>query len=118
MDSRNDDAAVDRILAGFQHLDGLLSDGRPFLSGAEFSISDVAWMPNVHRFRLMDWPFELTPNLASWFERISKRDSYQKGLLEWQPAPVPGRFGDYTKQRQEAETDVRQFGSLPKLLAR
>ncbi len=101
--------AIARTDAGFQHLDSLLSDGRTFLEGTDFSLSDIAWMPNVHRFRLMDWPFERTPHLASWIARVSKRASYQKALLEWQPEPVAQSFAAYTQKRQSAGTDVQSF---------
>ena len=98
--------AIARTDAGFRHLDALLSDGRAYLCGDAFSIADIAWMPNVHRFRLMEWPFERTAHLSAWFDRVSQRDSYQKGLVEWQPDPVAGKFATYTKTRQDAGTDV------------
>lgn len=102
-------AAIARTDAGFRFLDEQLSDEREFLEGDDFTLSDIAWMPNVHRFQLMDWPFERTPNLQNWFDRIAARPSYQEALLAWQPEPVAGKFSTYTKQRQEKGTDVRSF---------
>ncbi|MGI9399776.1 MAG: glutathione S-transferase family protein, partial [Rhizobiaceae bacterium] len=67
------DDAVQRTDEAFKHLDEILSDGRDYLAGNYFSLADVAWMPNVHRFALMNWPYERTPHLANWFERVSKR---------------------------------------------
>lgn len=101
--------AIARTDAGFRHLDQLLSDGRTYLEGEEFSLSDIAWMPNVHRFRLMDWPFERTPHLLAWFKRISQRPSYQSALLAWQPDPVAQDFAAYTLKRRAEGTDVRAF---------
>lgn len=106
------DAAVRRTEEGFRQLDDLLSDRRAYLGGSEFSLSDVAWMPNFHRFKLMGWPFERTPNLMAWFERVSARPSYQEGLLDWQPEVVPGAFAEYTRKRRAEGTDVRAFGGL------
>ncbi len=101
--------AIARTDEGFRHLDRLLSDGRTYLEGPEFTLSDIAWMPNVHRFRLMDWPFESTRHLQAWFQRISERPSYRLALLDWQPAQVAETFGEYTKRRQAKGTDVRSF---------
>ena len=101
--------AIARTDAGFQYLDATLSDGRAFLEGDEFTLSDIAWMPNVHRFKLMDWPFERTPKLQKWFENISKRESYQEALLKWQPEPAVSSFGAYTLKRQGEGTDIRSF---------
>lgn len=101
--------AIARTDKGFRHLNELLSDGRKFLEGKEFSLSDIAWMPNIHRMKLMDWPFETVPNLQGWFERISERTSYKVGLTDWQNEKVAGAFENYTKTRQEEGTDVRSF---------
>lgn len=107
-------AAIARTDAGFQHLNDLLSDGRAYLEGTEFNLSDIAWMPNVHRFRLMDWPFERTPHLQAWFERISARPSYQQALVEWQPKLAIESFIAYTEKRQADGTDVRSFPHFKK----
>lgn len=101
--------AIARTDEGFQYLNETLSDGRNFLEGPDFTLSDIAWMPNVHRFKLMDWPFERTPHVQKWFENISKRPSYQEALLNWQAEPAIDAFSVHTKQRQAEGTDVRSF---------
>ncbi|MEP5761744.1 MAG: glutathione S-transferase family protein [Litoreibacter sp.] len=101
--------AVARTDAGFEKLNERLSDGRPFLEGPEFTLSDIAWMPNVHRFKLMDWPFEQTPHLNAWFERICERPSYRKALLDWQPQVAGKTLIAYTKSRQSEGIDIRAF---------
>ena len=106
------DAAVNRTEAGFRYLDKLLSDGRLYLSGNRFSLSDVAWMPNFHRFQLIEWPFERTPNLQAWFDRIVERESYQVGLVDWQPPPLRAAFAEYVAKRRAEGTDITQFGVL------
>jgi len=100
------EAGIARTDAGFQRLNDLLSDERAFLDGAEFSLADVAWMPNVHRMSLMDWPFQRTPHLAKWFERVKARPSYDTGLLAWQNAQAAAGFAQYTQTRRAAGTDV------------
>ena len=106
------DDAVTRTHAGFKTLNDHLSDGRTFLSGSNFSLTDIAWMPNMHRFALMDWPFERLPPLSAWFERIKTRPSYQKGLLNWQDGTAATKFVEYTQMRRQAGTDIRNFGDL------
>jgi len=101
--------AIARTDARFRDLDTRLADGRPFLAGDTFSLCDVAWMPNVHRFHLMDWPFERTPLLQQWFDRIAQRPSYREGLMNWQDDRVAEVFSAYTKARRAAGTDVRSF---------
>ena len=101
--------AIRRSDGCFRALDGILSEGRPYLSGENFTLCDIAWMPNVHRFHLMDWPFERTPHLSTWFERVSKRPSYQEALLAWQGAQIATSFTNYTTSRRAVGTDIRSF---------
>ena len=108
-DSTRINDAIRRTDEGFRALEDVLSDGRPYLSGDSFTLCDIAWMPNVHRFRLMEWPFERTPHLSAWFERVSKRPSYQEALIEWQGAHIAPSFKDYTASRRTAGTDIRSF---------
>jgi len=101
--------AIAQTDVGFQTLNARLADGREFLEGPNFTLSDIAWMPNFHRFQLMDWPFERTPHVQAWFDRVAARKSYKDALLAWQPAPVAGTFAEYTAQRRTEGTDVRSF---------
>lgn len=106
------DAAVTRTDAGFRHLDTLLADGRSHLAGDSFSLADIAWLPNLHRFALMGWPYERTPHLAAWFERMKTRESYWTALLDWQNEEAAGVFAAYTEERRAAGTDIGTYGSL------
>lgn len=69
----------------FKFLEQQLEDGREFLAGPTFSLSDIAWIPNFHRFDLIGWPFEGYPNLQRWFSRVSARPSYKTALENWEP---------------------------------
>lgn len=101
--------AADNTMDGFRRLDHALSDGRTYLCGEEFTLADIAWMPNVHRFGLMGWPFDRTPNLARWFTHVSQRPSYQSALVDWQPEEVAGAFARYTETRRREGTDITAF---------
>ena len=106
-------AAVDRTHAYFQELDGALRQGGPWIMGAQFTLAEAAWMPNVHRMWLMDWPLERYTNLAAWFERAQARPSFISGLADWEPAGVAKRFQDYVAERgADAGIHVRNFGAL------
>jgi glutathione S-transferase len=106
------DHAVRRTAAGFGLLEAYLADGRAYLSGDEFSLTDIAWMPNAHRFNLMGWPLHHFPNLAAWFDRVRARPSYKTALMDWQPEEVAGEFAAYTARRQQEGTDICKFGGL------
>jgi glutathione S-transferase len=72
----------------FRFLDSQLSDGRPFLCGSSFSLADIAWLPNLHRFEIIGWPLARYPNLLQWSERVKERSSYRAGLMDWEPAEL------------------------------
>ncbi len=108
-DPKRIEYAIGRTAAAFQVLEARLADGRAYLSGESFTLSDIAWLPNAHRFALMGWPYAETPNLAAWFERMKTRPSYQDALMKWQPQEVAQAFAEYTKQRQKSGTDVNAY---------
>jgi glutathione S-transferase len=82
------DDAVDSTHNTFIYLNELLSDGRTYLLGEKFTLADISWMPNFHRFELLGWSFEPYPALNEWFKRVSSRESYQKGLKDWEPTEM------------------------------
>ena len=53
-----------------------------------------------------------TPNLQAWFRRVAERDSYQAGLVAWQPDPLRQAFADYTAKRRAEGTHVSDYGVL------
>jgi glutathione S-transferase len=106
------EAAVRRTDAGFAQLDALLADGRDYLAGADFSLADIAWMPNLHRMDLMGWPYARRPHLKAWFDRVSQWPSYRSALEAWEHAQTVEAFAAYTAKRREEGTDIRSFGGL------
>lgn len=80
--------AVNAVHADFQILEERLSDGRTWMTGEDFTIADIAWMPNFHRMDLLRWPYDRYPFLRAWFKRASARDSYKKALEAWEPQPL------------------------------
>lgn len=104
--------AVDRTDAGFRRIDAAVSDA-PWILGEAFTLADAAWLPNVHRMTLMDWPLDRYPALMRWFERARGRASYREGLVAWEPAEVADRFRAYVAERGEASgIHIRRFGVL------
>ncbi len=106
------DAAVNRTDADFKKLDAALA-GQDWLLGTELSLADIAWMPNVHRMMLMEWPLERYTHLCKWFERVKARPSYQKALVDWEPSGLQDRFFGYVAERKEKSgIHVTAFGVL------
>lgn len=101
--------AITRTQHGFEVLNGVLDNGLPFLSGDQFGLADIAWLPNVHRMDLMGWPIENLSALQAWFDTVRTRPSYEQALLAWEDEDVAGVFRNYTKMRRSEGTDVRSF---------
>lgn len=90
-------------------LEKYLSDGRQFLVGDSFSLADIAWMPNFHRFALLGWPFKNYPRLNEWFDRVKMRRSFQTGLLDWEPKAFIDLVGPTIIARQKAGDGVASY---------
>jgi glutathione S-transferase len=72
---RGEDEARARLDAQLGKLDALLG-AQPFLTGPEFGLADIAYVPWVLRARdRMDVDVDSFPALAEWLERLSQRPS-------------------------------------------
>jgi glutathione S-transferase len=104
------DEAVDFSRETFTYLESLLADGRSYLLGEKFTLADIAWMPNFHRFEILGWSFEPYPALEKWFERVSSRDSYQKGLKDWEPTEMLQAARPKMEARVAAGNGMMSYG--------
>ena len=106
------DAAVNRTDEDFNMLDNAVVD-QDWLLGADMTLADIAWMPNIHRMMLMDWPLERYTNLCRWFDRVKARPSYQQALVDWEPPGMAEKFASYVVDRKNsAGVHVTEFGTL------
>ena len=103
--------SVDRTDACFCQLDDAL-DGRQWLVGEVFTLADIAWMPNAHRFELMDWPLNRYPNVMNWHGRVKKLPGYQEGIIKWEPSPAREMLTEFVSSRGSEGYHVRNFGVL------
>ena len=93
----------------FQFLEQILDDGRKFLAGSTFSLADIAWIPNFHRFDLIGWPFERYTNLQRWFRRVSARPSYETALEKWEPQELLERVAPRLAARRASGDGVECY---------
>ena len=103
--------SVNRTDERFCRLDNAL-EGRHWLAGATLSLGDIAWMPNAHRFELMDWPLEKYPNFHRWHTMVKELPSYRAGIVKWEPPSAREMFSNYVQTRGEAGYHVGNFGVL------
>lgn len=104
--------AVDRVHSDFQCLEQLCSDGRPWLTGKEYSLADIAWLPNFHRFDLIGWPFARYPHLSRWYTAASARSSYRTALEEWEPQDLFDVLMPKLDARRRAGDGIETYGAL------
>ena len=80
---------VARAHDDFLRCEQVFEDGRKWMAGEQFSLADIAWMPNFHRFEVLRWPLDRYPRLSGWFAIASQRPSYgalqrpSYGALRW-----------------------------------
>lgn len=107
---------VGRVHDDFLRLEDVLSDGREWMAGDQFSLADIAWMPNFHRFDILRWPLGLYPKLNEWFERASARPSYKEALEGWQPVALFEMALPALDARRAKGDGIDAYGPLPALL--
>ena len=67
---------------------------RPFLAGTQLSLADYALTPYVLRLEhlALDKVMTRYPALATWYQLIQQRDSYQIAINEWLPKAAVASF--------------------------
>ncbi|MCP5202114.1 MAG: glutathione S-transferase family protein [Gammaproteobacteria bacterium] len=67
---------------GYAQQETRLADGRPFLTGPDFSIADIIWAIKVLRLTECAYPFARNfPHLAAWYRRVAARPGFRQGVL-------------------------------------
>ena len=103
---------VGRAHDDFLCREAVLEDGREWMAGDQFSLADIAWMPNFHRFDLLRWPLNQYPNLMRWFETASARPSYRKALDGWEPLPLMKMALATLDERRVNNDGIDSYGPL------
>ena len=103
--------SVNKTDAWFRQLDDALA-GRNWLVGDDLSLADIAWMPNAHRYELMDWPLERYANVQAWHGRVKKLQAYHEGIVKWEPPPAREMLTGFVQSRGADGYHVRNFGVL------
>ena len=70
---RGENAARERLDAELRKLDAIL-EARPFLTGRDYGLADIAYVPWILRLRdRLEVPLDPYPALADWTERLARR---------------------------------------------
>ncbi len=60
----------------------LAGDGRPFLTGGQFSRADILWAVKMQRIVECGYPFAARfPHLHAWFRRMQARPPFAQGVM-------------------------------------
>jgi len=54
-----------------------------WLAGDAFSLADIAWCIDIHRFQLMKFPMTYSA-LLGWYGRVEARPSFKKMVLDYE----------------------------------
>ncbi|MEM9208906.1 MAG: glutathione S-transferase family protein [Pseudomonadota bacterium] len=103
---------VGRAHADFARRDEILKDGREWMAGDTFSLADIAWMPNLHRFDILGWPVEQYTHLMRWFEAAAARESYKTALEGWEPLPLMEKVAVALAERKANGDGIDSYGPL------
>jgi glutathione S-transferase len=71
---------IERVLGD---LDERLAAHR-WLAGDAFSLADLAWSIDIHRFELIKFPMERYTAMLAWYRPIESRPSFQRMVLDYE----------------------------------
>ena len=94
--SSSDGFSEEELRAAKQMIDECFTDAEAalaendWLAGSVFSLADIAWMPLYFTLKeLAGYDFKPFPHVQVWADRISRRESYQRGIIDWWPSQLP-----------------------------
>jgi glutathione S-transferase len=56
----------------------------PWLAGDAFSLADLAWSIDIHRFQLTKFPMDKYSAMLEWYRRIEARPGFQRMVLDYE----------------------------------
>jgi glutathione S-transferase len=71
------------IVQMLTELDERLAQHR-WLAGDAYSLADLAWSIDLHRFELIKFPMERYTALREWYRRIEARPGFQRMVLDYE----------------------------------
>jgi glutathione S-transferase len=78
------DRAVGILNDCFSKAESILTNS-DWLVDNKFSLADITWMPLHFTLVRADFAFDKYPAIEEWSARISERDSFKTGVLQWWP---------------------------------
>lgn len=70
---------------GFEHVESMLGDGRPWLLGDDFTMADIMWSLKMMRLWEIRYPFDSHfPALGAWYARATSRPGFREAV--WRDA--------------------------------
>ncbi len=94
--SSSDGFSEEELRAAKQTIDECFTDAEAalakndWLAGSVFSLADIAWMPLYFTLKeLAGYDFKPFPHVQALSDRISSRESYQRGIIDWWPPQLP-----------------------------
>jgi len=98
--------ALERMHGDMAILDDRLRE-RPWILGADFSLADIVWLPNVLRLEQMAFDLERYSGVAAWLERMRSRPSWAPAVERWIPMKIGMFMRAYTLLRRMRRSSVR-----------
>ena len=99
--------AWDRI---FEKMDQILSDGRPWIMGDQFTLVETSFAPFIkvlEMLRLLDVWLEDRPNVNRWWKTVTSRSSYIK--LEEYPGQSKDDSAPHAKAGAQVSSKVKEL---------
>ena len=56
----------------------------PWLAGDAFSLADLAWSIDIHRFELIKFPIDEYPAMLAWYRKIATRPGFHRMVLDYE----------------------------------
>ncbi len=99
---------VQEMVSACSFLEEHLESSR-WLNGESFGLADISWIVNIYRLDKMAFPLQQYPCLSDWLMRVSRRNSFEKAIKQYESTAMRCYFSLYTLFRKLKGTGVSRF---------
>lgn len=87
-------------------------EGRDWLTGDSFGLTDISWVVNFLRFEAMHYPMNSYPQVTVWLQRVRARPTFKRAISHWESRKMAMIFNGYSWTRRLRRSSVRTYISL------
>jgi len=84
-------------------------EGKRWLSGREFGLTDISWVVNLYRLSHMHYPLSAFPRVEYWLGQLQQRPAFSSAIARFESKKMVVIFNLYSALRRVNSSSIRSY---------